>query len=329
MSTSVRRWVFVAVALVVTVVTWGTAIEPRMVDEQRVTAMVPNLPEAWSGEVLALIADLQVGMWLANTDTIRRIVARVVDARPAAVLIAGDFVYEPTEDAGDPPEAREDVEPEDQAEARRQIREVTALLRPLTASGIRVYAVPGNHDYAMQMPDSLPLPWIADELSASLDRIGVRMLRNDAAALAHPSNARAGVVYIVGIDAHYPHQDRPAKALARVPDQAARVVFMHNPRTFTMIPAGAAPFAMAAHTHGGQIRLPFFPYWSWVSLVQDKRMPVDGWAEPSYGAAGNRLYVNRGIGFSLIPIRFGCPPELTLITLTPGQDFAESRRRSS
>jgi predicted MPP superfamily phosphohydrolase len=268
-------------------------------------------------------------MWLANTDTIRRIVARLVEVRPAAVLIAGDFVYEPTEDAGEPREARDDIEREDQVEARRQIREVTALLQPLTASGIPVYAVPGNHDYAMQMPDSLPLPWIADELSASLERIGVRMLRNEAATLAHRSDSHGDILYIVGIDAHFPRRDRPMKALARVPEGAARVVFMHNPVTFTMIPAHAAPFAVAAHTHGGQIRLPFFPDWSWVSLIDDERVPMDGWAEPSYGATGNHLYVNRGIGFSLVPIRIGCPPELTFITLTPRQGLVESRRRSS
>ena len=33
------------------------------------------------------------------------------------------------------------------------------------------------------------------------------------------------------------------------------------------------------------------------------------------GAAGNRLYVNRGIGFSYVPVRIDCPPELTLFTL--------------
>ncbi|MGB3760287.1 MAG: hypothetical protein WBA07_28570 [Rivularia sp. (in: cyanobacteria)] len=40
----------------------------------------------------------------------------------------------------------------------------------------------------------------------------------------------------------------------------------------------------------------------------------DGWIK-DYGKQGNRLYVNRGIGFSDIPIRINCPPEVTLFTL--------------
>ena len=42
---------------------------------------------------------------------------------------------------------------------------------------------------------------------------------------------------------------------------------------------------------------------------------MDGWADV-YGEPGNRLYVSRGVGFSLIPFRLNCPPELTMFTLT-------------
>jgi predicted MPP superfamily phosphohydrolase len=43
---------------------------------------------------------------------------------------------------------------------------------------------------------------------------------------------------------------------------------------------------------------------------------ADGWIrDRGFGAPGNTLYVNRGIGFSDVPIRINCPPELTLFTL--------------
>jgi predicted MPP superfamily phosphohydrolase len=103
-------------------------------------------------------------------------------------------------------------------------------------------------------------------------------------------------------------------ALEGVPDGAARVVFMHNPDTFAEIPAGAAPLGVAAHTHGGQIRVPSMPEWSWMALLQNERVHADGWID-GYGAPGNRLYVNRGIGFSTIPMRIFCPPEVTFFTL--------------
>jgi hypothetical protein len=39
----------------------------------------------------------------------------------------------------------------------------------------------------------------------------------------------------------------------------------------------------------------------------------------AYGQPGNRLYVNRGIGFSLLPLRINCAPEITVFSLTPGE----------
>ena len=51
-----------------------------------------------------------------------------------------------------------------------------------------------------------------------------------------------------------------------------------------------------------------------MTLAKDEPVHVDGWIQ-DYGAAGNRLYVNRGIGFSTIPIRINCPPEITIFTL--------------
>jgi predicted MPP superfamily phosphohydrolase len=42
--------------------------------------------------------------------------------------------------------------------------------------------------------------------------------------------------------------------------------------------------------------------------------PSDGWLLDA-GAPGNRLYVNRGIGLSHLPLRIGCPPELTFFSL--------------
>ena len=44
-------------------------------------------------------------------------------------------------------------------------------------------------------------------------------------------------------------------------------------------------------------------------------MPVDGWVDGWFGEPGNRLYVNRGIGFGTVPIRTNCPPEVTVFTL--------------
>jgi len=94
---------------------------------------------------------------------------------------------------------------------------------------------------------------------------------------------------------------------------------MHEPFAFRTLPEGEAPLAFAGHTHGGQIRVPLFPRLTPARLTMPWPEYVDGWIE-GYGQPGNRLYVNRGIGFSYLPARFGCPPELTFFTLLPGSD---------
>lgn len=313
------RLLVAVVGVVLLLLVWGVAVEPRLIDEERYQVALPRLPMTWDGQRVALIADLQVGIWLANTDTIGRVVARLIEQHPAVVLIAGDFIYQPLDE--EPAEALEEFErSEYAAEAAEEIQTVVELLRPLPAAGVPTYAVLGNHDYGMEVPTSLKLPWLAHRLREALAAVGVRVLHNEAVALAlpRPDGGSHGEpeppLYLVGIGPRYPQEDRPLAALAQVPDEAPRLVLMHHPDTFAGLPAGTAPLAMAGHTHGGQVRLPFLPEWSWLSLIRGDEVHVDGWIH-DYGQPGNRLYVNRGIGFSLVPIRLNCPPELTIFTL--------------
>src|SRR5437870_12850067 len=85
-------WTILKILAALTV--YGTAVEPRFVVRNDEVASIPNLPPAWDGKQVAVFADLQVGMRWANLDAARRVVRKVVEIRPAFVLIVGDFVYE-------------------------------------------------------------------------------------------------------------------------------------------------------------------------------------------------------------------------------------------
>lgn len=280
------------------VLIWGL-IEPYFIDKEAEVAEIPDLPPAWEGKRIAVIADWQVGMWLDNTPTIARIVDELIEERPAAVMIAGDFIYGAT------------------LESNQEIDEVIELIRPLTAAGIPTYAVLGNHDYAMKKKDGSPNQELAAKLASALEGVGVEILQNDAVALESPETRgtdEESPLYLVGIGSLWANNSQPAVALAKVPDGAPRFVMMHHPDSFEAFPAATAPVAVAAHTHGGQIRVPFTPSWSWLTFAKEDKVHVDGWIQ-EYGAPGNNLYVNRGVGFSIVPIRINCPPEITLFTL--------------
>ena len=300
MKRALKRIGWGTLALLGSLLFWGL-LEPYTIDESRETVTIPGLSAEWEGRRIAVIADFQVGMWAANTGTIYRIVRRLVEYRPAAVLIAGDFVYMADDQPGE-------------VSAR-----VAELVRPLTRAGIPTFAVLGNHDYSIDLRRDPINPRVAAAVEAALEGARVRVLHNEAVPLAIGApELRSGPLYLVGIGDEWAGEARAAEAVARVPARAPRIVFMHNPESFRDLPAGSAPLAVAAHTHGGQVAVPFLRHWSWMSLVKDEVMEADGWAEASEEPHGNRLYVNVGIGFSDVPIRINAPPELTLFTLRRG-----------
>ena len=264
----------------------ATFVVPYRVDVDRVAVHLPRLPPEWEGKQVALISDLQVGMWGANTATVRDIVRRIIDVEPAAVLIAGDLLYGRAETP------------------REQTHEVVDLLRPLVAAGLPVVAVLGNHDYDTGH---------AAELAARLTVVGIAVLRNEATELGPEDGLPP--LYVAGIGARRPGRDHVDIALADVPRTAPRLVLMHNPASFLEIDAHQAPIAFAGHTHCGQIRLPLGDGLSRLDLRTDESYVISGFSDPEHGSDGNRLYVTCGIGFSGVPMRLGAPPQLVLVTL--------------
>ncbi len=309
---AVAWWIFLGgCAAVFLLLIWGVAIEPRLLTEARETVRLPALPSAWQGQRVALIADLQIGMWLENVGAVRRAVARLIELRPAAVFLAGDFVYHASQGAESP---RENSAEPAQLPA---VRELGDLLRPLQAAGLTVYAVLGNHDYALKSADVPAASSLAARVRQELEKVGVRVLQNEAIQLGPPGSADPTVssgLWLVGIGPHLVARDRAHAALAQVPPGAARLVLMHNPDSFPQLPAGSAPLAMCGHTHGGQVRFPWLLLRRLLGRVNRERPELSGWIH-DYGEAGNRLYITRGIGFSRLPLRINASPELTLFTL--------------
>lgn len=304
------KYLLLGVASCLLVLLVWSIIEPYYLDKESGTASIPTLPASWQEQQIAVVSDFQIGMWMANTRTVKQAIDQIISDSPAAALIAGDFVYQPGENL------------------TPQLDQVIDLVRPLITAQIPTYAVLGNHDYGVKkltQPNASAIQR-ASRIQQALESIGIRVLQNQAVVLPNPSANANEPLYLVGIGAYLPKQSQALAAIAQVPDQAARFVLMHHPASFAELPANTAPIAVAGHTHGGQIRLLFLPQWSWMTLIEDKPswswlsqikgdiVRVSGWI-PGYGNSGNHLYINRGIGFSHLPIRFNCRPELTIFTL--------------
>ena len=269
-------------------------IEPRILNTTEEVAKIPNLPPSWQGKKVGQLSDFQIGLWGDNPDTARRGVAELIEADPDLALISGDFIYH----------AGEDPEPE--------IQTAVDIVRPLVEAGIPTYAVMGNHDYGMSSKTAQPKVELAERLTTELEAAGIEVLSNEAVPLESPEGGEP--LYLVGVDSLWAKRDNVDLALNEVPDSSPRISMMHNPDSFEQFPASTAPFAIAGHTHGGQVRVPGTPQWSYLAFTQKDKVTADSWIK-NYGEPNNQLYVNVGIGMSIAPIRLFCPPELTLFTL--------------
>ena len=277
--------------LVAAPLVYGVGIEPRfLLDDEAFEAELPNLPPGWDGKTVALMGDFQIGMWLGNTGMVIEAIDDAIDDQVSLVLIAGDFLYKPN---------------------RERVRRAVELVRPLVDAGIPTVVVLGNHDYSLMKESSEVVTTHADDLRQRLEAIGVVVLVNQAA----PVVADGDTLWVAGVGSSWAGMSDVDATLAQVPEGAPRLWLMHNSEAFRDIPSEEAHLALAAHTHGGQVRVMPGPRNSWLDIVRQGEVAADGWAADSIGAPPNRIYINRGIGFSTVPIRINCRPELTEITL--------------
>ncbi|MGY2082093.1 metallophosphoesterase [Modestobacter sp. SYSU DS0657] len=160
------------------------------------------------------------------------------------------------------------------------------------------------------------LPW--RELRDGMTARGWLDLTNDTGALT-VSGTR---IAFAGVDDPHLKLDRydevagPADATADV-----RIGLVHSPepRVLDRFAADGYDLLLCGHTHGGQLRVPF--YGALVTNCGIDRAHVrwlHRWAEPTpEHPTGTWLHVSAGLGTSpYAPVRFACPPEATLLTLT-------------
>ena len=134
------------------------------------------------------------------------------------------------------------------------------------------------------------------------DSAGVHLLVNAA------GNPRPDI-WLVGMDDGASGRADFNTPMKQVPPGAFVIALFHSPEFFYQV-AGRANLALAGHTHGGQVHIPFVhPFW----------LPTgcDGFVAGWYQQKGTRFYVTRGVGMSFMPIRFLCRPEVDFITLVP------------
>jgi uncharacterized protein len=204
------------------------------------------------------------------------------EAEPDVLALGGDYVF--------------------LGATKKRVDELKARVDSVTAR--TKVAVLGNHDF-----------WARPErLEDALAQAGVRVLVDESLRLPPPHDDIA----LVGLDDPLTRlslsdtlerEAALAGALDEVRDVPVKIALCHSPDGFRSVRGKGITLFLCGHTHGGQIALPGYrpivmpsPYgriWPW------------GFHEVD----GTRLFVSRGVGGSLVPVRIYAPPDVALFTI--------------
>jgi len=155
-----------------------------------------------------------------------------------------------------------------------------------------VAAVMGNHDES--------------DMAGEIEKLGVRMLINEAIEITRAGSS----LWLVGVDdPHCYGFDDLDGALESVPEDAFKILLAHSPEIFDEAATAGVHLCLCGHIHAGQIRLPFIG-----SILSNADCPR--YYRQGVWQHGSMLgYTCAGVGCSLLPVRYNCPPEIAIIEL--------------
>lgn len=180
-------------------------------------------------------------------------------------------------------------------------RRIPAVIKSLSRLKARcgVVSILGNHDNFVDK----------EYTKECLAAYNIPLLENSRRII----EAGSSRLCIAGVKDYLEDEPDASGALKGVGDATPRLLLAHHPDYCEYLPRGERiDLVLSGHTHGGQVRLLF------------KIAPIvpSAFGQKYSGGlvrleSGTKVYVSRGIGVVGIPVRFNCPPELTLITLKP------------
>ena len=252
-------------------------LEPRRFDVTRQPIALRRLPAAFRGFRIVQLSDIHHSPFLSEAE-IAEAARRANYLQPDLVVLTGDYV----------------------SHSREYIPGCARALGLLRAPH-GVHAILGNHDHWTDGP----------MMAAALRDHGINVLVNESVRIE-----RDGAhIRLAGIDDLLVGRDDLDAALADTSRTETRILLAHNPAIIRKAARAGVDLMLSGHTHGGQI--------NWRMLVGREDRPIGRWLRrPSrrmmrgYARFGDtQLYVNRGLGTVVVPLRYGCSPEITVLEL--------------
>jgi uncharacterized protein len=246
----------------------------------RVELEVLNLPRGWQGVRIAVLSDFNLGLWEGNEAVAEAAIRRAVEAQPDIIALLGDYVA--------------------------NIEAIPALERLLPAlQGQQVVAVLGDRDIRT---DSIEAGVVR-----ALEGAGVRLLRNNSTSMV----IRGDTAWISGIDPDLVTRtfadQQYVIAILGEPGRTP-LLLTHLPALTSRAPEGRFPVMLGGGTFCGPVEVPGTPRVSWLRNEALPNAYIEG-TERLFRLRGGTLVITCGLGYGFVPIRFGAPPEVLIVTL--------------
>ena len=250
--------------------------ENSICDIRRKTITIPHLPDEFKGFTIGMMSDIHSSTFM-NKDDMNEYVQMMNGLETDLIVVTGDFVNSQTEE----------VYPF--AEAFSNLKSPNG-----------VYGCLGNHDFFAKD---------VERVAKEVDGCGVKLLRNDAVKI-QMGNSFFNLIGVDDIGRNADPNDYMTRALAFAKNDQPKIMLCHKPYFFEQAKDLGIDLTLSGHTHGGQIVFGVINNMP-ISLSALFSKYISG----LYTIGQSHLYVNNGIGFTGLPIRINCPPELTVITL--------------
>lgn len=246
------------------------------------------VPEAFNGYRIVQISDLHLQSWEGKKDLLQRVVDRINALHPDLIVFTGDLV----------------------SFDYRELEPFTDVLRRLNARD-GVVSVMGNHDYSPYHRGLTPAQRsqkVDSLIVMQRECLGWKLLLNENVLLRRGDDSMA----VVGVENQSCGTHRIVRRgrLQQAIDGTEglfKILLSHDPSHWRaeVLSKTDIPLMLSGHTHAMQFRLCGFTPSKWAYPECDGR----------YDEEGQTLYVNIGLGGTLLPMRIGANPEITEIIL--------------
>ncbi len=188
-----------------------------------------------------------------------------------------------------------------------EIDQVWPILSKLSApSG--VYSVLGNHDH-----------WADTERSDYWLKITRQDIRHKVFQIRRDNQS----LWIAGAGDLYEDHKNLDFILEQIPDAECRIILAHNPDSADTPFSKRIDLMISGHTHGGQVNIPF---------VGPPILPVHNKTYSNglkRSPRGCNIFISKGIGWAICPVRFNCLPEIAVLELVPDTTMSRTTNQKS